>query len=138
MNHLLLTNLWWLIETFKNKCLLPPVILWGTARLILLRHKLIISAPFQMLQTYQLTEGLLNTVQASLFRIQILHILIPIHLSTDYLLIIHSIGNPNWESPSKQAFPSPACDRPSGPPSNIHLEKYLKAFNVQTGFVEPD
>ena len=107
MNHLLLTNFWWLIETFKNKCLLPPVILWGIARLILLWHALIISAHFQMLQTYQLTEGLLNTVQASLFRIQILHILIQIYLSTDYLLIAHSIGNSNWESPSKQAFPSP-------------------------------
>ena len=50
-----------------------------------------------MLQTYQLTEGLLSTVQASLFRIQILHILIQILLSTDYLLTTHSIGNPNWK-----------------------------------------
>lgn len=94
-----------------------------------------------MLQTYQLTEGLLNTVQASLFRIQILHILIQIYLYWLLNYSLYSIGTKLGvtlqTSFSISHFYLQLVTDLMDLLSSFPLGED-QAFNVQTDFMEPE
>lgn len=103
MSDSLLTYFSWLFRTFKNRHLLPSVILWGIGRSILLWHKLIISVQYSNAIASWPYWRTTDRMQASLLGNQNLHILTQIYFSNNHLLTNHAIGNTDLDSLSKHA-----------------------------------